>query len=167
MTKAVWTGVVTAAAIVLFASPVLAQAGTDTASLNISATINSKAKLTLSGGVSFPDLDPDAQNPLVSTTDVTVGVKARTTASATVTLTVQATGDLVSGTNTIGIGSLTWVATGLNAGTMTKAPAAAFTLGSWTGSGTQSGTQTYRLANLWTYVPGTYQTTINYTLTAP
>jgi hypothetical protein len=167
MTKAVWTGVATAAAVLFISNTAFAQAASDSKSLNISAVVNAKAKLTLSGSVSFPDDDPDTSNPLVSTTDVTVSVKARTTASGNVLLTVLANQDLTSGTDVIAINNLTWAASGLNAGTMDKAPATAFTLGSWTGSGTQSGTQTYKLVNLWTYVPGTYQTTINYTLSAP
>jgi hypothetical protein len=129
--------------------------------------VNSKARLTLSGSVAFPDDDPDTSNPLISTTDVSVSVKARTSASGNVTLTVLANGDLTSGTDVITVGNLTWTATGLSAGTMAKAPATAVALGSWTGSGNHSGTQTYGLVNSWSYVPGTYQTTINYTLTAP
>jgi hypothetical protein len=165
MMKAVWTGAVTAAAVLLFSGSVSAQ-GTDSASLTISAQVNSKARLTLSGSVFFPDLDPDTANPLVSTTDVSVSVKARTSASGNVTLTVLAQGDLASGTDLIPIGNLTWAASGLTAGTMAKAPATAASLGSWTGSGNHSGTQTYKLVNSWSYVPGTYQTIIDYTLTA-
>ena len=44
---------------------------------------------------------------------------------------------------------------------------AAQTLGTWTGSGINSGTQSYRFQNSWTYVPGTYTLLLFYTLTAP
>jgi hypothetical protein len=40
-------------------------------------------------------------------------------------------------------------------------------LGSWTGGGSQAGTQTYKLVNSWDYKTGTYTATITYTLTAP
>ena len=43
----------------------------------------------------------------------------------------------------------------------------AVSLGSWTGSGNQSGTQTYTLDNSWSYNTGNYGTTVTYTLTAP
>ena len=161
--KAVWTGVLTAAAVVLFSGSVYAQT-TDT--VNISAVINAKAKLDVSAGpVTFPDDDPDAAAILISATPITVSAKARTTAAGSVTLTVAADGDLMSGTDPIGIGNLTWTAGGdLSGGTMNTTGA---TLGSWTGPGMRSGTQTYRLANSWSYVPGTYTAIITYTLTAP
>ena len=45
--------------------------------------------------------------------------------------------------------------------------AAAQSLGSWTGSGNRAGTQTYKLANSWSYATGAYSTSVTYTLTAP
>lgn len=164
MTKAVWTGAV-AVAVVCLSSPVLAQQ-TDQKTVTINAAVNAKAKLAVSGGpVNFPDDDPDLSPTLTSTTPISVDVKARTSASGNVTLTVLATDDLKSGTDVITIGNLSWTASGLTAGTMSKT--AAFTIGSWTGSGLQSGTQTYELVNSWTYKTGTYSSTITYTLTAP
>jgi hypothetical protein len=166
MTKAVWSSVLTAAAVLLFTTQAFAQA-TDTASVTVSATVNAKAKLTVgSGTASFADADPDV-TPLLSATAISLDVKARTSTSGNVTLTVQADDDLTNGTDTIGIGNLTWTVTGTNfaAGTMSKT--AAVSVGSWTGGGTQSGTQTYKLVNSWSYKTGSYTATITYTLTAP
>ena len=50
---------------------------------------------------------------------------------------------------------------------MTTAPAAAATLGSWSGPGQKSGAQVYRLLNSWSYATGNYTAIITYTLTAP
>jgi hypothetical protein len=40
-------------------------------------------------------------------------------------------------------------------------------VGSWISSGSRTGTQSYTLANAWTYATGTYSTTLTYTLSAP
>jgi hypothetical protein len=45
--------------------------------------------------------------------------------------------------------------------------ATAQTVGSWTGSGNRSGTQSYALANSWNYATGAYTAMATYTLTAP
>ena len=167
MTKAVWSGIfTTAAAVLLFSSPASAQA-TDTASVSVSATVNAKAKLTVgSGAVSFPDDDPDV-TPILSATAISIDVKSRTSTAGSVTLTVQSDDDLLSGSDTIAISNLTWAATGTGfaAGTMSKS--AAVSIGSWTGGGTRSGTQTYKLVNDWAYKTGVYSAVITYTLTAP
>jgi hypothetical protein len=167
--KAVSSGLLTAAAVLLFAGSAYAQPVTQT--VNISANLTAKAKLDLGGAtaVSFPDQDPDAAATLTATSTVNVTVKARTSAGGGVTLTVQSDGDLMSGaTDAIPIGNLTWTAGGdLSAGTMTKAPAAAATLGSWSGPGQKSGSQVYQLLNSWDYVTGNYTAIITYTLTAP
>jgi hypothetical protein len=166
MTKAVWGGILTAAAVLLFSTQAYAQAVT-TAPLTVNATVSAKAKLTLGAvSVSFADADPDV-TPLLSATAVTVDVKARTTAAGNVTLTVLADGDLTNATSdTIGIANLTWTATGTSfaAGTMATT---AVSVGSWTGGGTQAGTQTYKLVNSWNYKTGAYTAAITYTLTAP
>jgi hypothetical protein len=80
---------------------------------------------------------------------------------------VLASGDLASGGNSIAVSNLTWTSSGggFQAGTSNKTVAQS--VGSWSGSGNQSGSQTYALANSWTYATGTYTVTLNYTLTAP
>ena len=40
-------------------------------------------------------------------------------------------------------------------------------VGSWTGSGHQSGAHTYTLPNSWSYATGIYNVTLNYTLATP
>lgn len=168
MTKAVWSGVFTAAAVVLFSSQAYAQAATAGATVTVSATVNAKAKLTVgSGSVTFNDADPDVTPLLTATGAVSLDVKARTGSASSVTLTVQSGGDLTNlSSDTIPIASLTWTATGTNfvAGTMGTT---AVSLGSWTGGGNFSGSQTYKLLNSWSYTTGTYTATITYTLTAP
>jgi hypothetical protein len=167
MTKAVWGSVLTAAAIVLLPSQALAQQ-TDSKTVTLSVTVNAKAKLTLSSLTpSFSDADPDV-SPLLTAPAITIDVKSRTTASGSVTLTVLAGGDLVNAaSDSIDITALTWTVsgTGFAAGTMDKSTAQS--LGTWSGGGAVSGTQTYRLANSWSYKTGSYNASITYTLTAP
>jgi hypothetical protein len=166
MKKAVWSGFAAAAMLALVSTTAFAQT-TANGSINVTATVNAKAKLTLGvAAINFADADPDV-SPTLAATAFNVDVKARTTAGSTVTLTVLASDDLISGTDVIGIGALTWAATGTGyvAGTSNKTTAQ--TVGSWAGSGNNSGTQTYSLVNSWTYATGTYAATLNYTLTVP
>jgi hypothetical protein len=159
--------VATAAAVLMMSSVAFAQAASDTKTVNVTAAVNAKAKLTLgSNAAAFADADPDV-TPLLSATAISIDIKARTSAAGNVTLTVQSGGDLVSGSDSIAINQLTWTVTGTNfaAGTMSKT--AAVSVGSWAGSGTPSGTQTYKLANSWSYNTGAYTATITYTLSAP
>jgi hypothetical protein len=167
MKKVVWSGIVTAAAFLCFSAPSYAQT-TAPGSINVTASVNAKAKLTLTGGpIVFADADPDVSTTVSATTPVTVDVKARTTAAGVVTLTVMATQDLTSGSDTIGISNLAWTAAGTGFVAGTSSTATAQTVGSWTGSGSPSGTQTYVLTNSWAYATGTYLTTLNYTLSVP
>jgi len=143
-------------------------AATDQQTLTINATVADKAKLTLgTAAISFPDADPDSTSSIEAPENpVSVTVKAHAGTGSPVTLTVQANGDLDSGTNTIAISNVTWTASGSGfvAGTMDTSPVAA---GSWTGSGNRSGTFSYFLANSWAYLKGDYTQTVVYTLTAP
>lgn len=163
MQKAVWTAAL-AAAVFLVSNPVFAQQ-TDTASVTVTVHVNAKAKLTIdSASVDFADADPTTF-PTISATPLNISVKARTSTAGVVVLDAKAP-DLTSGSDTITIGNITWTATGsgFNAGTMATTDSQ---VGTWTGSGNQSGTQTLVLANSWTYNTGTYGSTITYTLTAP
>jgi hypothetical protein len=166
MKKAVWSGIVTAAAVLCFSAPAFAQA-THTGAITVTANVNAKAKLTLgAASIMFADADPDV-SPTVSAGSIPIDVKARSSANGAVTLTVLASDDLKAGTNVIAISNLTWATsgTGFQAGTANKTTAQ--TVGAWTGSGSPSGTQTYSLVNSWTYATGTYSVTLNYTLSAP
>lgn len=166
MTKAVWSGVLTIGAVLLCSVPAFAQA-TVNGSINVTANVNAKAKLTLgAASITFADADPDVV-PTMTSSAVNIDVKARTSAGASVTLTVLASGDLVSGSDAIAINNLTWAVTGsgFQAGTADKTTAQ--TVGSWTGSGSPAGSQTFSLPNSWTYNTGSYTVTLNYTLTVP
>jgi hypothetical protein len=167
MTKAVWSGVLTAAAmVVLSAAPAFAQ-DTDTQLINVTVNVSARAKLTLgSGTLTFADTDPDGAGAVITAAAISLDVKSRTSSGSNVTLTVQADDDLTSGTDTIAISNLTWAVTGAGFQPGTSSTAAQ-TLGSWTGSGNRSGTHTYSLANSWNYNVGTYTAVLTYTLTAP
>jgi hypothetical protein len=141
---------------------------TDTKTMTVNATVTATAKLTLSSlTVNFPDADPDVTNPItVAPIDITA--KGKTSTGSNITLTVLASDDLkAGGSDTIGIANITWAVTGAGfaAGTMSKT--AAQSLGSWANSGNRTGTQTYSLANSWSYATGAYTTSVLYTLTAP
>jgi hypothetical protein len=165
MKKAVWSSV---AAVVLlsWAAPAAAQQ-TATGTVNVTANVAARARLTLgAASITFNDADPDV-TPSLTATAITIDVMARTGAASNVTLTVQSNGDLTTGSDTIPISNLTWTVggdAGFQAGT---AAAADVTLGSWTGGGARSGTQTYALVNSWDYAIGTYTATLTYTLTSP
>jgi hypothetical protein len=150
-----------------------AWAATDTNTLTINCTVSNQATLTIGGtktpSISFPDSDPDTV-PSIQSVPATLAVvaKAKTGSASVVTLNVLANGDLISGTENIPIGNVTWTAAGgagFSAGTMNKTTAQ--TCGSWTGSGKYTGTYSYFLANNWNYPVGTFTQTATYTLTAP
>ncbi len=144
-----------------------AWAATDSKNLTINFNPAARAKLTLgAASILFPDSDPDT-SPTVSAGPVTVTSSVRTGGASTPTLTVVTGGDLVSGGSTIPIGNVSWTATGAGyvGGTMNKTTAQS--AGSWTGSGSRSGSFTYTLVNSWDYAIGNYTATATYTLTAP
>jgi hypothetical protein len=153
---------------VLICAGTVAFAATDTKTVAVSATVSATAKLTLgSATLTFPDADPDV-TPSIAPNEgaITVSAKGKTSAAGNITLVVKSGGNLVSGGDSIGISNLTWTVTGAgySAGTMGTTDQG---LGSWTGSGSYDGTQTYALANSWSYVTGSYTATLTYTLTAP
>jgi hypothetical protein len=166
MMKAVWNGVVAAAVLLVpFSTAVHAQIQA-TANVTATATVAAKARLDVTGAVAFADADPETTT-VIDASPINVTVRARTSPSETVTLTVIADGDLVNlDSQIIPIANLSWTAggTGFVPGT---ASTAAVSVGSWSGPGTRTGTQTYRLVNSWAYATGTYSVTLTYTLTAP
>ena len=166
MRKTLWKIGLTAAALVLMSSSAYAQA-TANATLNVTVTVNARARLTLgSAALNFADADP-ATVPTLTSGPMTVDVGARTSPTGNISLTVLATGDLASGTDIIAIGGLTWAASGTGFVAGTSSATIAQSVGAWQGSGARSGTQTYSLPNSWAYAPGTYTTTLNYTLSVP
>jgi hypothetical protein len=139
---------------------------TRTATLTI--TIASRVSLTLGmGTINFPAAHPDLVPSVPANENpVTVTISVHASSSAIVTLTCLAGGDLVSGSNTISAGAVSWTATGTGflSGTMSRTSAQP--AGQWTGLGTRSGTFSFRLANSWNYAVGAYSTSVVYTLTA-
>ena len=166
MSKVVWTAVA-ALTVLAAASPAAAQT-TATATVNVTVNVSARATLDLHGtnAVTFGDADPDTTSS-VSAPAISIDVKGRTSGGSNVTLTVVSNHDLTSGGDTIGIGNLTWTATGTGfaAGTMDKTTAQ--TVGTWAGSGAHSGAVTLKLANSWAYNAGAYTAMLTYTLTAP
>lgn len=144
-------------------------AATDTKPITVSASVAASAKLTLSiATVSFPDADPDLV-PSISNSEgaVTVTAKGKTTTGSNVALTLQAAGDLASGSDTIPISNVTWTAAGAGfvAGTMSST--SAVSVGSWANSGNRTGQLSFFLLNSWDYEVGSYSVGATYTLTAP
>ena len=149
--------------------PVVALAATDNQVLTINATVAARAKLVLAPTViNFPDADPDL-TPVISANENAVNVLAnvRTSSAGVSTLTCLANGDLSSGSDQIAISNVSWTAggTGYLPGTMSNA--AAQPVGSWVGSGANTGTLDFFLANSWAYAVGNYTQTVTYTLTSP
>jgi hypothetical protein len=168
MKKAVWSGVIAAAGLFLFAASASAQAQTDSKSINVTVNVNARAKLTLgTNAITFGDQDPDTV-PTLTSTPVSVDVKARTAANGSVTLTVIAGTDFENAAgDEIALNTLTWTATGTDFVPGASNRTTAQSVGTWVGSGNRSGSNTYSLPNSWAYAIGTYQVSLNYTLTAP
>ena len=157
-----------AAAGFLFLSGTVYAQTTDAKLINVQVNVNARAKLTLgTNAITFTDADPDSV-PTLTSSAVTVSVKARTSSTGNVTVTVMAADDFKNAAgDLIALNTLTWAAsgTGFVGGASSKNPAQ--TVGSWTGSGQQDGTNTYSLPNSWAYAVGTYAVRLDYTLTAP
>jgi hypothetical protein len=144
-------------------------AASATQTATVTATVTAAAGLSISANsITFPNGNPDTVPGIASTEGaISVTTKARTSASGMVTLTVVAVDDLKSGSDSVGINNVTWLASGagFQAGTLSKT--AAQTIGSWMGPGTRTGTLRYSLMNSFGYATGSYRTTLTYTLTAP
>jgi hypothetical protein len=164
MKKLIWSSAA-AAAVLLMAGQ--AEAVNATGSVAVNASVNATAKLTISGGpVNFPDTDPDV-SATITATAIDVGVKARTATGSTSTLTLKANQDLTSGSDTIPASNVSWTAGGAGFVNGTVDKTTQQNVGSWTGPGNNSGTQTFSMVNSWSYVPGSYTMTLDYTLTVP
>jgi len=137
--------------------------------VNLQAPLASSASLIISPtSINFPNADPDTI-PLIPATEnpVTVETLSQVSGNKTVTLTVLAHSDLVSGSSAIPISNVTWNASGSGyvSGTMSKTTPQ--TAGSWQRSGDRIGTFSFFLKNSWSYATGNYVVTVTYTLTAP
>jgi hypothetical protein len=144
-------------------------AATDTKTLTINVLVGCAATLTIDKtAINFANANPDTA-PNIAAVEGAVGVhvKIRTGVATEATLVHLADGPLTSGSDTIAINNVSWIATGtgFTAGTMSSsAPVSA---GSLVGSGTYDGAFIYTLVNSWDYAVGSYTTSSTYTLAAP
>ncbi|HPN17756.1 MAG TPA: hypothetical protein PKV64_11575 [Candidatus Aminicenantes bacterium] len=147
------------------------------ATKNLTMTVNLSAWYDLSlspASISFTDVAPTAADSPAAVSiksnegAVTVRAFAVTGSGKTLSLTVKANGDLTSGSNTIGIGAISWASTG--SGYVDGAMATSnVTAGSWSGSilHWHEGSFTYSfLRNYTTQAPGAYTASATYTLSA-
>ena len=119
--------------------------------------------------VTFPTTDPDTA-PVLSAPPVTVQYRIRGNGNRPWLLTVQASGDLLSGQSQIPLSAETWVATPappFRAGTMSSTQAQTLASGNGNVNPTTTGTVTFRLANSWTYDAGLYLQTLTFVLSTP
>lgn len=165
MRKAIWSAVAALTLVCGYSTPAYAQLDTET--INATAIVAARGRITLTGAINFPDTDPFL-SPTINAAPVAVQALARVAPGAGVSLTVQAGGNFLSGTDQIPIGNLSWTTTGAGfTGTGTMSSATAQAVGAWTGPGSHNGSQLYTLVNDWAYAPGNYSVTLTYTLTTP
>lgn len=124
-----------------------------------------------SATIYFPAASP-AEVPSIAAGEnpVSVTVRVQNNASGSWHLTVLAAGDLMSGSNTIPIGKITWAASGSGfvGGTMSKTtPQTAGSGTNGTNDETVAGTFSYFFSNGWGYATGAYSQNLTYTLSAP
>jgi len=158
--------------VLLAAGGLFAQSTKDlTMTVNLSAWYDLSLSPT---SISFTDVAPTAADSPAAVSiksnegAVTVRAFAVTGAGKTLNLTVKANGDLASGSDTIGIGAISWASTG--SGYVDGAMATSnVTAGSWTGSilHWHEGSFTYSfLRDYTTQTPGAYTASATYTLSA-
>lgn len=119
--------------------------------------------------ITFPSSDPDTV-PLVSAPPLQITYRVRGNGNSPWSLTVLAAGDLISGASQIDISNVTWVATPappFQNGTLNKTVAQRIASGTGNVNPDNIGSITFRLANSWTYNPGSYTQTVLFTLSAP
>lgn len=119
--------------------------------------------------VTFPSTDPDTA-PLVDAAPLQLSYRIRANGNNPWTLTVLAQGDLTSGTRTVDISNVTWVATPappFQDGTLSRTVAQTMASGTGNVNPMRTGSVTFRLANSWTYTAGIYTQTVVFTLSSP
>jgi hypothetical protein len=119
--------------------------------------------------VTFPSSDPDT-TPVVAAAPLNVTYRIRANGNNPWTLTVLAQGDLNSGSQTVDISNVTWVATPappFQGGTLSRTVAQTLASGTGNSNPASTGSVTFRLANSWTYAAGIYTQTVVFTLAAP
>lgn len=139
--------------------------------LLLHASRASAQKLSLSvtpSTVAFASADPDT-TPTITSTAVVVTVRVQQN-SGPWQLTVQANGDLISGTASIDATQVTWTASPappFKDGTVSKIVAQSMASGTGNVNPATSGSVIFRLANSWTYAAGLYSQALVFTLSAP
>ena len=167
MTKRMKHALAATSAFVLIGAADAAAQNTANASVTATVTVAGRARLDVSAAaISFADADPTTVPSIQADVTLDIQAQVRTTPGSAVSLTVAGPDFTAAGGATIAIGALSWTTTGAGYAGGTAANTAV-SVGAWTGPGARNGTQTYFLANSWAYAPGTYTTTLSYTLTAP
>jgi hypothetical protein len=120
--------------------------------------------------IHFPASDPDTVPSVpASENPITIGVRVRGNAGGNWRLTVLASGDLVSGSNTIGVSNVTWTAqpSPFIDGRLDRTTPQVVASGSGNVNSYLYGTIRFYFKNSWNYFTGNYSQVIIYTLTAP
>jgi hypothetical protein len=118
--------------------------------------------------VTFASADPDTV-PIISSAPVQISYRVRQY-DGPCALTIVAMGDLISGSSTVDISNVTWVATPappFENGTLSKTVAQRLASGTGSTNPARQGQITFRLANSWNYNAGLYTQTVLLTLSAP
>jgi hypothetical protein len=119
--------------------------------------------------IAFPSGDPDTTPVLMAgALTVTYGVKDKNKNDAW-TLTVQASGDLVSGSAVIPAANVSWTATPappFRNGVLSAAVAQTLATSTTDVNPPATGTVVFSLSNSWSYNVGTYSQTIVFTITS-
>ena len=140
------------------------------ASFLVPAASNAQ-RLTLSVNpvtITFVPADPDTV-PIVASAPVQITYRVQQNKGPW-TLTLVASGDLISGSSVVDISNVTWVATPappFQNGTLSKTVAQPLASGVGMANPVQQGQITFRLPNSWNYTAGLYAQSIVFTLTAP
>ena len=119
--------------------------------------------------VAFVVGDPDT-TPTISAAPIVVTVRVQQNGGQSWRLTVQADGDLASGTSSIAATQVSWTASPappFQNGTLSKAAGQTMASGTGNVNPAVSGSVVFRLANSWTYSAGFYSQTLVFTLSAP
>lgn len=118
--------------------------------------------------ITFAPVDPDTV-PIVLSAPVLISYRIQQNKGPW-TLTLLATGDLISGSSVVDISNVTWIATPappFQNGTMSKTVAQPLASGVGMANPVKQGQITFRLANSWNYTAGLYTQTVVFTLSAP
>jgi hypothetical protein len=113
--------------------------------------------------------DPDTMPVLVSA-PVQLTYRVRGAGNRPWIITVLAGGDLVSGSSAVDISNVTWTATPappFQNGTLSRTVAQPLASGSGNVNPQGQAMLTFRLANSWSYIAGTYTQTVVFTLSSP